>query len=47
MVTEKLKEDLRLANKTIYLKMMEYLTSCSGQASLDNIKNPAEAAIRQ
>lgn len=47
MVTEKFKEDLRRANKTLYLKMMEYLASCSGQAPLDNIKNPAEAAIRQ
>jgi hypothetical protein len=47
MVTEKFKEDLKQANKTIYFKMMQYLTSCSGQASLENIKNPAEAAIRQ
>lgn len=47
MVTEKFKEDLRLVNKTLYLKMMEYLASCSGQASLENIKNPAETAIRQ
>ncbi len=47
MVTEKFKEELKQINKSIYFKMMQYLTSCSGQATLENIKNPADSAIRQ